>query len=162
MINPDIIPYLSGSDLSYACLIGANLRDAGLNGTDLRRANLSRANLRDADLSDTDLRDAGFSGADLRYADLRYADLSGANLHDANLYSADLTYATLPETDIFIACPWSVCHIRSDSIRIGCENHTVEEWRSFSDEDILAMDGEKALIWWRQNRERVLYLAESL
>ena len=32
---------------------------------------------------------------------------------------------------------------------IGCQQHTIEEWRNFSDSEILEMDGRKALKFWK-------------
>lgn len=94
------------------------------------RANLSNANL---------------SNADLRYADLRYADLSNADLSNA-----DLRYATgdgyrirTIQTGVYVIV------IFGDSILIGCQSHKWVEWQAFDDSRILAMDGQKALEFWR-------------
>ena len=78
--NPDIVPDLSGADLSRA---------------DLHGANLSRADLREANLHEADLH-----GANLRKADLREANLRGANLHGANLRGANLREANLRKADL--------------------------------------------------------------
>ena len=56
----------------------------------LSGANLRYADLSGADLSGSDLRGAHLSGADLSGANLRYADLSGVNLIGANLRDAGL------------------------------------------------------------------------
>ena len=64
---------LSGADLSWANLSGANLFRANLSGADLSWANLFRANLSGANLSGANL-----SGANLFRANLSGADLSGA------------------------------------------------------------------------------------
>ncbi|MBM3457527.1 MAG: pentapeptide repeat-containing protein [Armatimonadetes bacterium] len=63
---------LSGADLRYQCLRGADLRLAELTHADLQGADLRGADLREADLRGADLRDANLRFADLRYADLRY------------------------------------------------------------------------------------------
>ena len=154
--NPDIIP-----DISEANLRGANLRGANLSYANLSGANLSGANLRGANLSGADLRYANLSATDFRSAVLREADFSAADLSEADFGYANLNGAVLPKTDIFMACPWRVCHIRSDFIRIGCEKHTVREWREFSDESIEKMDI-RALKWWKQNKKIILSIAESL
>jgi hypothetical protein len=71
---------LSGSDMKYAVLISADLRQKDLSGADL-----SYADLRYAILIDACLRNAKLIGADLRYAILSGANLSGANLTNAKL-----------------------------------------------------------------------------
>jgi hypothetical protein len=71
--------------LSFANLIGADLRGAFLHEAFLLRANLSHADLRGATLRSATLVQANLSGADLRRADLREADLKGASLRGANL-----------------------------------------------------------------------------
>ncbi|EAA9160672.1 pentapeptide repeat-containing protein [Salmonella enterica] len=127
---------LRDADLYDANLYGANLRDADLYGADLRDANLRGADLRDANLRGADLRDANLYGANLRGANLRGADLCGANLRDANL--PDLTFVILGEK-------YFISITNGEYVRAGCQNHTVEEWRKYSKQEIAEMDGRKAL-----------------
>ncbi|EOF5296610.1 pentapeptide repeat-containing protein [Salmonella enterica] len=116
---------------SRADLRGANLYGANLCGANLRGANLCGANLRGANLCCADLR-----GANLRGADLRGADLRGANLRGADL--PDLTFVILGEK-------YFISITNGEYVRAGCQNHTVEEWRKYSKQEIAEMDGRKAL-----------------
>ncbi|EAA4055892.1 TPA: pentapeptide repeat-containing protein [Salmonella enterica subsp. enterica serovar Typhimurium] len=116
---------------SRADLCGTNLRGADLRGADLRGADLCGADLRGADLRGADLRGANLCGADLRGADLR-----GANLCDADL--PDLTFVILGEK-------YFISITNGEYVRAGCQNHTVEEWRKYSKQEIAEMDGRKAL-----------------
>ncbi|HAF2562436.1 TPA: pentapeptide repeat-containing protein [Salmonella enterica] len=127
---------LYGANLRDANLCGANLRDANLRGADLRGANLRGADLCGANLYGADLRDANLRGANLRGANLRGADLCGANLRDANL--PDLTFVILGEK-------YFISITNGEYVRAGCQNHTVEEWRKYSKQEIAEMDGRKAL-----------------
>ncbi|EHK0684298.1 pentapeptide repeat-containing protein [Salmonella enterica subsp. enterica serovar Kingston] len=132
---------LCGANLCGADLFGADLRDANLFGADLRSANLRSANLRsanlrDADLRDANLRDANLFGADLRDANLFGADLRGADLRSANL--PDLTFVIIGER-------YAITITNGEYVRAGCQNHTVEEWRKYSKQEIAEMDGRKAL-----------------
>ena len=136
---------------------GVNLRGVNLRGADLTEINFCWANLTRVDLSLADL-----SGADLIRADLREANLTRADLSGANLGWVNFTSTKFPETDKFLNCPWSICHIRSDFIRIGCEYHTVEEWNNFTDEEIDKMDPYKALEWWKFNKPIVMFIANQL
>ncbi|EHX7607460.1 pentapeptide repeat-containing protein [Salmonella enterica] len=122
---------LCGANLCGANLRGANLRDANLRDANLCGANLCGANLRGANLRDADLRDANLCGADLRGADLRGADLRGADL-------PDLTFVILGEK-------YFISITNGEYVRAGCQNHTVEEWRKYSKQEIAEMDGRKAL-----------------
>ncbi|EBA9257621.1 pentapeptide repeat-containing protein [Salmonella enterica] len=126
----------SRADLCGANLYGADLRGADLYGADLRGADLRGANLYGADLRGADLRDADLRGADLRDADLRDADLRGADLRGANL--PDLTFVILGEK-------YFISITNGEYVRAGCQNHTVEEWRKYSKQEITEMDGRKAL-----------------
>ncbi|EBS4628731.1 pentapeptide repeat-containing protein [Salmonella enterica subsp. enterica serovar Stanley] len=142
---------LCGANLRGANLRDANLRDADLCDADLRDAdlcdaNLRGANLRDADLCDANLRDADLRDADLRGADLRDADLCGANLCGANLRGADLRGADLPDlTFVILGEKYFISITNGEYVRAGCQNHTVEEWRKYSKQEIAEMDGRKAL-----------------
>jgi len=165
---------LSGADLRGANLIGANLRGANLSGANLIGANLSGANLRSANLSGANLRSADLIGANLSGANLRGANLSGADLSDANLRGANLSGANLRSADLSDAnlrganlsgAHGANPHIKciqidtyaitytSDVMQIGCERHTIAEWASFSDAQIRAMDGVKALARWQKYKD---------
>ncbi|ELQ2691362.1 pentapeptide repeat-containing protein [Salmonella enterica] len=136
---------------SRANLCGANLCGANLCGADLCGADLCGADLRDADLCGADLCDANLRGADLCGADLRDADLCGADLCDANLRGADLRGANLrganlPDlTFVILGEKYFISITNGEYVRAGCQNHTVEEWRKYSKQEITEMDGRKAL-----------------
>ncbi|ENE8341361.1 pentapeptide repeat-containing protein, partial [Salmonella enterica] len=117
-------------------LCDANLCDANLCGANLCDANLCDANLCGANLCDANLCDANLCDANLRGADLRGADLRGANLCGANL--PDLTFVILGEK-------YFISITNGEYVRAGCQNHTVEEWRKYSKQEITEMDGRKAL-----------------
>ncbi|ELL0186374.1 pentapeptide repeat-containing protein [Salmonella enterica] len=141
----------SRANLCGANLCGANLRDADLRDADLRDADLRGANLRDADLCDADLRDADLRGANLCGADLCGANLCGANLCGANLCDADLCGANLFGADlpdltfVILGEKYFISITNGEYVRAGCQNHTVEEWRKYSKQEIAEMDGRKAL-----------------
>ncbi|EHK3735641.1 pentapeptide repeat-containing protein [Salmonella enterica subsp. enterica] len=147
---------LCGANLCDADLYGANLCDANLRGADLRGANLRGADLRGANLCGADLRGANLCGADLCGADLCGADLCGADLCGANLRGADLRGANLcganlcgadlPDlTFVILGEKYFISITNGEYVRAGCQNHTVEEWRKYSKQEITEMDGRKAL-----------------
>ncbi|EJA5613062.1 pentapeptide repeat-containing protein [Salmonella enterica] len=113
-----------------------NLRGADLCDANLCGANLCGANLCDANLCDTNLCDTN----------LRGADLYGANLCGADLYGADLYGADLPDlTFVILGEKYFISITNGEYVRAGCQNHTVEEWRKYSKQEITEMDGRKAL-----------------
>ncbi|MCA5876026.1 pentapeptide repeat-containing protein, partial [Salmonella enterica] len=69
-------------------------------------------------------------------ADLRCANLCCANLRGADL--PDLTFVILGEK-------YFISITNGEYVRAGCQNHTVEEWRKYSKQEIAEMDGRKAL-----------------
>ncbi|EDY7008095.1 pentapeptide repeat-containing protein [Salmonella enterica] len=132
---------LRGANLCDADLRGANLRGANLFGADLLGANLCGANLRGANLRGANLRGANLCGANLRGANLRGANLRGANLRGANLCGADLPDLTF----VILGEKYFISITNGEYVRAGCQNHTVEEWRKYSKQEIAEMDGRKAL-----------------
>ncbi|EIA3425210.1 pentapeptide repeat-containing protein [Salmonella enterica] len=137
---------LRDANLCDADLCDADLRDANLRDADLRGADLCDANLRDADLRGADLRDANLRGANLCDADLCDADLCGADLCDADLRGANLCGANLPDlTFVILGEKYFISITNGEYVRAGCQNHTVEEWRKYSKQEIAEMDGHKAL-----------------
>jgi len=166
---------LMGCSLSDADLRGANLSYANLTSADLNGANLSYANLSGVDLSWTNLSLANLTGANLSNAhlfrtilcwtNLTNANLRNVNLRNANsfraiLCGADLTDVELSGTSLHSgkfmeikANIWTI-QIHATTVRIGCRNHTHEEWMSFTDEEIAAMDA-RALDWWKAWRPAI-------
>ncbi|EGA3820391.1 pentapeptide repeat-containing protein [Salmonella enterica] len=147
---------LRGADLYGANLCGADLRDTNLRGADLYGANLCGADLYGANLCGADLRDTNLRGADLRDTNLRGANLCGADLYganlcgadlcDTNLRGADLRGADLPDlTFVILGEKYFISITNGEYVRAGCQNHTVEEWRKYSKQEITEMDGRKAL-----------------
>ncbi|ENJ5986683.1 pentapeptide repeat-containing protein [Salmonella enterica] len=137
---------LRGADLRGADLYGADLRGADLRGADLYGANLRGADLYGANLYGADLCDANLRGADLRGADLYGANLCDADLYGANLYGANLCDADLPDlTFVILGEKYFISITNGEYVRAGCQNHTVEEWRKYSKQEIAEMDGRKAL-----------------
>ncbi|HBX1043888.1 TPA: pentapeptide repeat-containing protein [Salmonella enterica] len=138
--------YLCGADLRDANLRDANLRGANLRDANLRGANLRGAYLCGADLCGADLRGADLRGAYLCDANLRGADLRGADLCGADLRGADLRGAYLPDlTFVILGEKYFISITNGEYVRAGCQNHTVEEWRKYSKQEITEMDGRKAL-----------------
>ncbi|EDS0289458.1 pentapeptide repeat-containing protein [Salmonella enterica] len=137
---------LYGADLCGADLCGANLCGADLCGANLCGANLCDANLYGADLCGANLCDADLYGANLCDANLRDANLRGANLRGANLRDANLCGADLPDlTFVILGEKYFISITNGEYVRAGCQNHTVEEWRKYSKQEITEMDGRKAL-----------------
>ena len=114
----------SMADLRGADLFGANLRCAKLFGANLFGANLREANLREANLRGADLREANLFGANLN-------GVCGLNDWIKNIQIED----------------WPISYT-SEIMQIGCQRHPLDAWRNFSDAEIRAMDGRKALAFW--------------
>ncbi|UFS66925.1 pentapeptide repeat-containing protein [Paracoccus denitrificans] len=143
--------YLGGADLGGAYLRDADLGGADLVGASLRGAYLGGAYLRGAYLGDADLRDADLGGADLGGADLGGAYLRGAYLGDADLGGANLNGVC--GLNDWIKCiqveDWPISYT-SEVMQIGCHRHSFDAWRNFSDAEIRAMGGMRALNFWRK------------
>ncbi|EAR9537635.1 hypothetical protein E4X85_08010, partial [Salmonella enterica] len=92
------------------------------------------------------LRDTNLRGADLRGANLRDTNLCDTNLRGANLCDTNLRGANLPDlTFVILGEKYFISITNGEYVRAGCQNHTVEEWRKYSKQEIAEMDGRKAL-----------------
>ncbi|RTB88055.1 pentapeptide repeat-containing protein [Acinetobacter baumannii] len=109
--------------------------------------------------ADADLYDANLRGADLRDANLRDADLRGANLRGADLRGADLRGAKAAPLFVYGLC-WDVIISGLGKMRIGCQEHSVADWKSFDDARITRMDSE-ALEFWNQHKLMLLNMCDS-
>jgi len=126
--------WLNNEGGERANLSWSNLRNADLRGVNLTNANLSRANLTGAKLIGVNLTCANLTNANLINADLSRIDLTGADLRNAKFAEIKTDTRTI--------------QIHAATVRIGYRNHTHEEWMSFTDEEIAAMD-DLELSWWK-------------
>ena len=92
-------------------------------------------------------------------ANLRDANLLGANLRDANLRDANLEGAKNAPM-IIAGLLWAVYISGTGMMRIGCQNHSVEDWKNFTDEKISAMDS-NALTFWNQYKSMLLSACDT-
>jgi hypothetical protein len=147
---------LRGAYLRAAGLADTDLRGADLRGADLRGADLRYANLLDADLRDTNLRNANLEGAKLQGTSLQYVNLLGANLQNTNLPYADLRWVLGDGKRIktIIDKYMIVIMLEYGVMAIGCEQHSIDEWMNFSDEEIDKMHTD-ALHWWKVWKPRI-------
>ncbi|MFQ0992390.1 pentapeptide repeat-containing protein [Gilliamella apicola] len=142
---------LEWAELCYTNLERVNLSFSNLKNADLRYANLSHANLYRAVLQSANLRGADLNAADLRGADLSNADLRDVNLRDVDLSCPKLHRTILPESTFIILGEKYIISIYGDYVRASScanthyQNHLASEWRQFSKQDILDMDGEDTL-----------------
>ena len=117
-------------------------------------ANLEGANLEGANLEGANLRGANLEGANLEGANLEGANLEGANLRGANLECAKNTPL------IINGLRWAVFISGTGFMRIGCQNHSVEAWKNFTDEEIKRMDGD-ALDFWNKYKTMLLVACDT-
>ncbi len=142
--------YLRGANLE-----GANLRGVYLRGANLGGAYLEGANLEGAYLEGVNLRRAYLGGAYLEGVNLRRAYLGGANLEGANLEGAS---GNMKEMKSIFLDKWPVTYT-AEVMQIGCQRHTIDEWRGFDDDEINNMDG-SALDWWKKWKDCIFQAIE--
>ena len=156
---------LGGAYLARANLGGANLARANLDGANLANASLAGANLANAYLANAYLGGANLGGANLGGANLANANLGGAYLGGAYLARANLGGANL-DGEVLNKAPislinlqWSIL-ITGQYMRIGCQRHTHEEWRDFTDVEIGNMEI-GALAFWRKWKAPLLAICHA-
>jgi uncharacterized protein YjbI with pentapeptide repeats len=118
---------LTGTHLSNAILLGANMDGADLSYADLSDANLIGAHLSDAILLHAHLGGANMWGANMGGADLRGADLRGANLRDANMTKVILRETVFANVDLASVIGLETCNHEGRSI---IDYRTLEKSRS--------------------------------
>lgn len=98
---------------------------------------------------------ANLCGADLYGANLRGADMCGANLCGADMCGDKLTKNPL----FLLNLQWDVV-VTTTILKIGCQIHTISDWRSFDDDKISSMAPD-ALGFWRKNKVAILALCDA-
>ena len=123
---------------------------------DLERANLSGANLKRANLTGATLKRANLSGAILSFADLSDADLERANLSGTRLWG---TIGNMKEIKSLQLDTYPITYT-ADRLQISSKNHSIEEWRGFSDEIIKNMVPISILPWWKKHRKAIFQIID--
>lgn len=106
-------------------------------------------------------KEEGGKRAYLQGANLQRANLQGANLKGAYLQGADLWGAV---GDMYVVRSIQLetypITYTSEVMQIGCKRYTFDEWRNFTDQEILEMNGKTALKWWRKWKDWIFQTVE--
>ncbi len=130
-----------------------------LSEANLSEADLSGANLRGANLSWAILSEAILSGANLSWANLNGANLNGANLNGADLSGANLRFAIGNGSEVNnIICDDHIATWHKDMLAIGFQQHPIDIWMSFSEEEISKIGCLDLWKKWKSFSEFVGYL----
>lgn len=103
-----------------------------------------------------DYEGANLEGANLEGAYLRGANLRGANLEGANLWGEGRPLLTKETKIIQITGLFYNVLTDMNTIKIGCKTYSREDWSKFSDDEIRDMDGQQALSFWKENKDKIL------
>lgn len=152
---------LSNMDLRGAYLVEAVAEDACFDGADLSGAvasfaNMSGSSFENADLSKgifrfTDFLDCNFKCATLYDACLMHSDFYRAKFKDAKMHGVNIMCARFEESLLYQSLiiiqegRYRIAISDKSFAQVGCERHSVCEWRSFTKMQIISMDGRAAL-----------------
>lgn len=136
----------SHANLTCASMRKCNLSGAIFYGTDLTSANLTDSNLTHCCLINARLNNTILVRAKLNRAELRYCNITSAILLDADI-------------KIYHSGMWPAI-ISKELTTIGCQKHTNDDWKSFSDYQISCMDS-RALAYWDQNKKIIFDIMAS-
>ena len=87
-------------------------------------------------------------------------NLSDADLSDANLRGADLRGANgnMKEIKSMRLNKWAIS-FTAEVMAIGCQQHSIEDWKGFDDSKINCM-GSSALEWWKKWKDFIFKAIE--
>ncbi len=100
-------------------------------------------------------------------ASLVEADLDGVSLVGASLVEANLDGVIWRKGVVLRRCPLQLLGldypvtILDDHMEIGCQFHTIADWRGFDNDAIARMDGRRARKFWDAHGPALLALAAS-
>ena len=163
------------ADFSEANFIEANFRWADFSEANFIEANFIEANFRGANFSEANFRGANFRWADFRWADFSEANFSEANFIEADFRGADFSEANFREADFrgdsYQYCIGNMREIKSMQLdtylivfnkhflAIGCQQHSIEKWKNFTDDEIENLDN-GALEWWNKWKDFIFKAIE--
>lgn len=105
----------------------------------------------------TDRGNVGMSYRSQAEADKRAADMDAAGCRGCR---GVLRWDGKPATCMlsFNGLHWAVA-VSKEQMQIGCQCHTIERWRGFTDAQIAAMDSQ-ALAFWSAHRDLLLSICD--
>jgi len=82
------------------------------------------------------------------------------NLHIGSSFDANKYVMNFIESDslIIINTYEYMIYVSDTHIKIGCELHSKEEWKKFTDKDVLKMGGKYGKIFWDKYKHWILHL----
>ena len=135
---------LSGKDLRGIDFSNSHLNNAKLYQSNLVGANLSNTILFKANLYGTNLKNADLYNADLGFSNLLFADLRNANLSKTSFYGANICNADFGKHIVRVyTFPDYPCFRCNNDFVVDCERCTIEEWKNFTDKEIMEIDSSK-------------------
>ena len=89
------------------------------------------------------------------------ADLIGVNLRHTNLIGADLRYCVGNNKEIksLQLGTYDVAFTKN-ILCVGCQSHTLKEWKAFTDEEIAKID-DNALEWWKKWKDTLITIIKK-
>ena len=64
-------------------------------------------------------------------------------------YCSDCSGCEKKPLSVLTTDRWIICIRQDRTIKIGCQDHTADEWMAFTDDEITAMHSD-ALVFWRK------------
>lgn len=143
--------YLLEAVAEDACFDGANLSGAvasfaNMSGSSFKNASLSKSIFKFSDFSDCDFKNADINNAILWYSDFNRAQFKNTKMYGVKTTGAKFEEAILYQSLIIIQGErYRVAISDKSFVQVGCEHHSASEWRAFTKNEILLMDGRAAL-----------------
>jgi len=88
--------------------------------------------------------------------------ISGGDISSGgNLRYVSISVFGVP-TEVFIQIKLFYSITITDTIiKIGCEKHTIDKWKNFTDREILEMDGHSGLQFWKEYKNMIMGIVDS-
>lgn len=137
--------------LIYDCIMPHNLLNSSFKQAELISVNFQRCDLTHAAFDQARCGLVNFQGAKLGGATLNQTELK-----DCNFTKTNLRYCQLR---VYTAGPWTA-YIRPDFTSIGCQHHSNEDWKRFTNYQIDDMSSQ-ALKYWEENKKLIFMMMDS-
>ena len=177
---------LDGANIVNGTYTESTFKSPSMDATSFLNVNLTQAHFGNAkgqgvvfqkcDASYASFTDSTWVDGDMTDCKFKTATFGGATFQNVDFYGSDFRDATIrPDTE-FLRCGmwdvqgnngvirsyqlphWTVVVCR-DRIQIGCQNHPIQAWMGFDNEEIRKMSG-YALHWWGIYKPLVMQLAK--
>ena len=151
--------YINNCDIKLTKFQYMNECKITINNSIFYNNNISYSNLNDFTINKSYLRRTEINFCRIYIAEITHCDIYGLFFENSRVLNDETIIDKSGNCGVFkiLQYPEYTINIKGkNNIKVGCQEHSLNEWMSFSEEEILKMNGYKALNFYENTLKQLL------